>query len=194
MTITGEIKSQVDAVWDTFWAGGISNPIEVVEQLTYLLFVKGLDETQLRAENKANRLKEELPDDVPFPAGDFTPEGTEQSIPSADLRWGALSGLGSPKELFARFEKFVFPYLRERVPESTHNKHMVDAKLTVPPPELLQKVFDGLDAVKMEDRDTEGPPFRHHRGAEAVSEKDASDSTSQQERLSRWGLTSLPSS
>ncbi|MFC3859524.1 type I restriction-modification system subunit M N-terminal domain-containing protein, partial [Deinococcus antarcticus] len=43
--ITGEVKSKVDAVWNAFWAGGISNPLEVIEQLTYLLFLKGLDET-----------------------------------------------------------------------------------------------------------------------------------------------------
>jgi hypothetical protein len=53
--ITGEIKSQVDKVWNAFWTGGISNPLEVIEQITYLLFLKRLDENQTRAENKANR-------------------------------------------------------------------------------------------------------------------------------------------
>ena len=56
MTITGEIKSQVDAVWNDFWSGGIANPLEVMEQLTYLLFIKGLDEAQTREEAKANQL------------------------------------------------------------------------------------------------------------------------------------------
>ena len=55
--ITGELKSKIDAVWNDFWSGGISNPLEVMEQLTYLLFIKGLDEQQTLKENKANRTK-----------------------------------------------------------------------------------------------------------------------------------------
>ena len=54
--ITGELRSKVDAVWNAFWTGGISNPLEVIEQITYLLFLRGLDQAQLLAENKANRL------------------------------------------------------------------------------------------------------------------------------------------
>jgi|GEM_PF-5500360 len=54
----GDLKSKIDAVWNDFWPGGISNPLEVMEQLTYLLFIKGLDEQQTLAENKANRTGE----------------------------------------------------------------------------------------------------------------------------------------
>ena len=56
--VTGELKSKIDAVWNSFWSGGISNPLEVMEQLTYLLFIKALDERQTLAENKANRTAE----------------------------------------------------------------------------------------------------------------------------------------
>ena len=62
--VTGELRRQIDAVWNDFWSRGISNPLEVMEQLTYLLFVKALDEQQTLAENKANRTGE------PIPAGD----------------------------------------------------------------------------------------------------------------------------
>ncbi len=55
MTITGDLKSKIDNVWDAFWVGGIANPLEVMEQLTYLLFIKGLNETQTREESNANR-------------------------------------------------------------------------------------------------------------------------------------------
>ena len=54
--ITGELRSKIDAVWNAFWAGGIANPLEVIEQITYLLFMRGLDEAHTREENKANRL------------------------------------------------------------------------------------------------------------------------------------------
>ena len=53
--ITGELKSKVDRIWDTLWAGGISNPLSVIEQLTYLLFIKRLDELHTLKEHKANR-------------------------------------------------------------------------------------------------------------------------------------------
>lgn len=56
--ITGELKSKIDSVWNDFWSGGISNPLEVMEQLTYLLFIKGLDERQTLAERKAHRTGE----------------------------------------------------------------------------------------------------------------------------------------
>lgn len=58
--ITGEIKSQVDKVWNTFWSGGISNPLEVIEQITYLLFLKRLDENHTREEKRANLLGQPL--------------------------------------------------------------------------------------------------------------------------------------
>ena len=54
--ITGELKSKIDRVWDAFWSGGISNPLEVMEQITYLLFVRRLDDLHTAAENRANRL------------------------------------------------------------------------------------------------------------------------------------------
>jgi type I restriction enzyme M protein len=53
--ITGEIRGQIDRIWDAFWSGGISNPLEVIEQITYLLFIKRLDDLQTLAENKAAR-------------------------------------------------------------------------------------------------------------------------------------------
>jgi type I restriction enzyme M protein len=55
--ITGEIKSKIDQIWNAFWSGGISNPLEVMEQMTYLLFIRRLDEIQITKEKKANRLK-----------------------------------------------------------------------------------------------------------------------------------------
>ena len=127
MTITGEIKSQIDSIWDDFASGGISNPLTVIEQLTYLLFVKELDETQQREENKANTLGTPLPDDVPFPDGDFTPDGSDRSIPYQDMRWSNLKQLGSPAVLFERFRDFIFPFLHERTVGSSHEAFMEDA-------------------------------------------------------------------
>src|SRR5438128_6505568 len=72
--ITGELKSKIDRVWDAFWSGGISNPLEVIEQITYLLFIRRLDDLQTLAEAKANRTGKPLEDPI------FGPD-------ESDLRW-----------------------------------------------------------------------------------------------------------
>ena len=64
--ITGELKSKIDKIWDTMWSGGVSNPLSVIEQLTYLLFIKRLDELQTLRENKANRTKKPIEDPIFF--------------------------------------------------------------------------------------------------------------------------------
>jgi type I restriction enzyme M protein len=79
--ITGEIRSQVDRIWDAFWSGGISNPLEVIEQITYLLFLRRLDELQTLKENAANRLKQPIEGRI-FPKGK-----NEQSMRYEDMRW-----------------------------------------------------------------------------------------------------------
>lgn len=157
--ITGELKSKIDAVWNDFWSGGISNPLEVMEQLTLLLFIKGLDETQTRAERKANRTGQPI-EDVIFPAGTFTPEGKTTGRPYADLRWDRLKNLPA-KEMFDVVENYVFAFLQERTAASTHGKHMKGARFTIPTPALLQKAVDGLDAIPMEDRDTKGDVYEY---------------------------------
>ncbi|MCY4518475.1 MAG: class I SAM-dependent DNA methyltransferase [Acidimicrobiaceae bacterium] len=160
--VTGELKRQIDAVWNDFWSGGISNPLEVMEQLTYLLFVKALDEQQTLAENKANRTGEPIPaeDDI-FPEEQvFQPEGRAEGRPYRDLRWSWFKSL-PPAEMFDIVENYVFPFLQQRADESTHAKHMTGAKLTIPTPGLLQKAVDGLDAVEMQDRDTKGDVYEY---------------------------------
>ena len=72
--LTGELKSQVDRIWDTFWSGGISNPLEVIEQITYLLFLRRLDDLHTLEENKSARLKQPIERRV-FPQGQGS-EGT----------------------------------------------------------------------------------------------------------------------
>jgi len=157
--VTGELKTKIDAVWNDFWSGGISNPLEVMEQLTLLLFIKGLDEAQTRAERKEHRTGESI--DAPiFPDGTFTPEGKTTGRPYADLRWDRLKNLEA-KEMYDVVENYVFPFLQERNGSSTHGKHMKGARFTIPTPGLLQKAVDGLDAIPMEDRDTKGDVYEY---------------------------------
>ena len=158
--VTGELKRQIDAVWNDFWSGGMANPLAVMEQLTYLLFIKALDEQQTLAENKANRTGEPIEDDV-FPEGEeFRPEGRAEGRPYRALRWSRFKHL-PPAEMFDVVENYVFPLLQVRAGHSTHAKHMRDARLTIPTARLLQKAVDGLDAVPMVDRDTKGDVYEY---------------------------------
>jgi type I restriction enzyme M protein len=80
--LTGELKSQIDQIWNAFWSGGIANPIEVIEQITYLLFLRRLDDLHTLEENKATRLKRSIERRI-FPEGN-----NPRSRAYDTLRWG----------------------------------------------------------------------------------------------------------
>jgi type I restriction enzyme M protein len=156
--ITGAIKSQVDRIWDAFWSGGISNPLEVIEQITYLLFLRRLDDLQLLEENKAARLKQPIERRV-------FPEGTDpKGRPYDDLRWSRFQHFG-PGEMFNVVDQHVFPFLRELGgDDSTYAHHMKDARFTIPTSALLAKVVDMIALVPMQDRDTKGDLYEYMLG------------------------------
>ena len=157
--VTGELRRQVDKVWDAFWSGGIANPVEVIEQITYLLFIRRLDDLQLLAEKKAARFGEEVENPV-------FPEGYDNDLPSRrpyrDLRWSTFTTFGSPAEMFEVVSEHVFPWLRRLGAEgSSYARNMRDARFTLPTPALLTKVVDLLHEIPMEDRDTKGDIYEY---------------------------------
>ena len=156
--LTGEIRSQIDRIWDSFWSGGISNPLEVIEQITYLLFLRRLDDLHTLEENKAVRLKEPI-------ARRIFPEGKDaRDRPYEDLRWSRFKQ-AAPAEMFAVVDQHVFPFLRTLGGDgSTYAHHMKDARFTIPSPALLAKVVDLLDKVPMEARDTKGDLYEYMLG------------------------------
>lgn len=150
--ITGTIKSQVDRIWDAFWSGGISNPLEVIEQMTYLLFIKRLDEIHSVREKKAARLGKPIEEPV------FSSE--QQS-----LRWSVFKQLGDAATLYDVVANQVFPFIKTLgEANSTYATHMKDARFTIPSPALLAKVVDMLDAIPMDDRDTKGDLYEYMLG------------------------------
>ena len=98
--ITGEIRNQIDRIWDAFWSGGISNPMEVIEQMTYLLFIKRLDELHTAREKKANRLKRPI-------------ENPLFNKKQQRLRWSRFKSLGSPQKMYETVADEVFPLIQE---------------------------------------------------------------------------------
>jgi type I restriction enzyme M protein len=153
--LTGEARSQINSIWDSFWSGGIANPLEVMEQITYLLFLKRLDDLQTLEENKASRLGQPIERRI-FPEGN-DPRGR----PYDDFRWSRFKHF-APADMYSVIGEHVFPYLRSLGGDgSTYAGHMKDARFTLPSPALLQKVVDGLDHVEMEDRDTKGDVYEY---------------------------------
>ena len=156
--LTGEIRSQIDKIWDSFWSGGIANPLEVMEQITYMLFLRRLDDLHTLEENKATRLKKPIERRI-FPAGK-----DEKKRSYEDLRWSRFKNF-TPAEMFTVVNEHVFPFLRKLGgDDSTYSHHMKDARFTIPTPALLAKVVDLIDHVPMEDRDTKGDIYEYMLG------------------------------
>ena len=146
--ITGELKSKIDNIWNAFWSGGIANPLEVIEQITYLLFIRRLDDLQTLAEKKANRTGQPIENPL------FQPG-------QADLQWSKFKDL-EPGVMHQVVGEGVFPFLRKLGGDgSTYSAHMKDARYTIPTPALLSKVVDLLDDIPMNDRDTSGDLYEY---------------------------------
>src|SRR6188472_2945233 len=101
--LTGELRNQIDQIWNAFWSGGISNPLEVIEQITYLLFVRRLDDLQTLDENRARATGKPIARRI-FPAG-----LDDRKRPFEDLRWSKFKN--SPaQEMFTVVSEHVFPF------------------------------------------------------------------------------------
>ena len=149
--LTGDLKNQVDKVWTRFWSGGMANPLEIIEQITYLLFLKRLDDLQTLIENKSRRLKKPIKQN-------FFPKGKEK------LRWNSLKNL-APEEMFNIVDKEAFPFLQNLgKDEGSYIKHMQGARFTIPSPKLLSDAIDLLDKIPMDERDTKGDLYEYMLG------------------------------
>jgi type I restriction enzyme M protein len=146
--ITGELRNKVDKIWEVFWTGGITNPLSVIEQFTYLLFIKGLDDVETVKENEAVFLG------LPF-EGIF-PEDKQH------LRWSKFKQLES-QQMFDVVSKEVFPFIKNLHgdKDSSYAKYMGDAIFMIPTPAMLQKIVDGIDNIPMKDRDTKGDLYEY---------------------------------
>ena len=159
--ITGALKSKVDRIWNTMWSGGISNPLSVIEQLTYLLFIKRLDELHTLEERKAARTGR--PIEKPL----FT---ARQDA----LRWSRFKEL-APEQMFETVRDGVFPFMKSlgatRGPGdgSTYTHHMQDALFMMPTARVLANVVDQLDDIDMADRDTKGDLYEYMLGKIATA-------------------------
>lgn len=153
--ITGELKSQVDKIWEAFWTGGVSNPMSVIEQFTYLLFIRRLDEQELLEEKKANMIG------IAVENPSFAPDQQE-------LRWHNFKNLEASM-MYDVFTKTtdqrpltVFDHLKSLGKKGgVFTEYMAGATFLIGTPKLLQLVVDMIDKIKMDDRDTKGDLYEY---------------------------------
>lgn len=147
--IIGDLKSQIDQIWNTFWTGGITNTITIVEQLTYLIFIKNLDETETRNELKAKR------------GFKYTPIFSEDQ---QDFRWKNLLQMDVlPRHaVFSNTVDGVFPFIRSLGKDkSLFSTYMKGATFGISKPSVLDQVIEKLERLPMENQDTKGDIYEY---------------------------------
>lgn len=177
--ITGTIKNKVDKIWTDIWAGGITNPLTVIEQLTYLMFIRSLDEKELEAEEFENMTGEKM--DRIFP----------QSAAGQSMRWSRFKN-NDPRDIYNIISQRVFPAIKNlkhgRLPDFTDQgelieipdkageegqnntafaRYMSDAMFLIPTPQVLQKIITGLDDLyehDIADLDMQGDLYEYMLG------------------------------
>jgi len=149
--ITGELKSKIDKLWTTFWNNGISNPLSVIEQISYLLFIKRLDDLELAKERKSQRLGENLENPT------FNP--SQQHI-----RWSRFKNIDDAETMLQIVRDEAFPFIKDLgqfSKGSTYAKHMKDAVFLIASPALLGTVIEQIEKIPMEDRDPKGDLYEY---------------------------------
>lgn len=182
--ITGIIKNKVDKIWEDIWAGGITNPITVIEQLTYLMFIRSLDEKELENEEFGNMTGEEVK--LIFP----------QSKTGQSMRWSKFKNLDS-RDIFNIVSQRVFPAVKKlkygKLPDFDENgeiieipddasegsdgrtaftRYMDEAAFLIPTPQVLQKIITGLDDLyehDIADLDMQGDLYEYMLGKLATA-------------------------
>ncbi len=146
--ITGELKNKIDRIWETFWTGGITNPLSVIEQITYLLFIRTLDEIDDKKQNDSIVLGVE-----------------HHSIFPADkqyYKWRQFKDMEAAR-MYKIVAEEVFPFIKtlHNGKDSAYSKYMDDAIFMIPTPQMLEKIVTGLSELPLADRDSNGDIYEY---------------------------------
>ena len=154
--ITGELKNRIDGLWDIFAAGGLVNPLEVIEQITYLMFIHDLDDTDNTRAKESAMLglpyKSIFSDEVEI--GGRTIEGNQ-------LKWSVFHDMPAAK-MYSIMQEWIFPFIKDLHgnKESAYSKYMGDAIFKLPTPLVLSKVVDSLDEIYKSMKEVKGMDIR----------------------------------
>ncbi|MCG8313732.1 MAG: type I restriction-modification system subunit M N-terminal domain-containing protein [Pseudomonadales bacterium] len=146
--ITGELKGQVDKLWLEFWQGGISNPLTVIEQITFLMFARMLDINESRDEKRAAR------------SSKFTFKRRFEED-QQHLRWSSVCQQTDPDKLMALVRDDVFKHFRAHTSDIRFGDYMKDARLAIDKPSLLVKAVELVTKLPLEDGDTKGDLYEY---------------------------------
>ena len=168
--ITGEMKSKVDSIWDTIWTGGITSPITVLEQITYLLFMKLLDDNQLKAGANANILGIPLKNKV-FKGGICRiSENPRIETEYKNLRWNVFHNF-EPGEMLTNIQMYVFPFIKTigEGKDTAFSRYMKDTVFLIPTAKVLAKVVGDIDSMDMNNKDIMGDVYEYLLGKIAAA-------------------------
>ena len=168
--ITGELRSKVDSIWDTIWTGGITSPITVLEQITYLMFMKLLDDNQLKAEAGANALGIKLKNRVFGEGICVISENPHVETDYKNLRWHVFHNY-EPGAMFTNIQNYVFPFIKQigEGKDTAFSRYMKDTVFLIPTAKVLAKVVDGIDAMDMNNKDIMGDVYEYLLGKIAAA-------------------------
>jgi len=148
--ITGELRNKVDKLWEEFWTGGITNPLTVIEQISFLMFARNLDYRESLNERKARRSKD--PDSIKLMF----------KGPDDQRRWKNLLNITDNRELLRVVRDEVFPHFKKIGNNgSTYSEYMADAQLMIQKPSLLQKAISMINGLPLEHSDTKGDLYEY---------------------------------
>lgn len=144
--ITGELKNKIDAIWDIFWSNGMTNPLSVIEQITYLMFIKILDDNELKKEADAESLNTPVFDEM-----------------HQCCRWHIFRQFDT-QTVFDNMRDKVFPFIKEGLHagmDTAFAKYMEDALFLVPTPRVLERVISALDELDLQNKDIMGDVYEY---------------------------------
>ena len=147
--LVGEERNKVDQIWDTFWTGGLTNPLLVIEQFTYLLFIKQLDDMETENEANAALLGFENEEKI------FGPDQQE-------FRWSKFKNM-SPSMQFKLMQDEIFPFIKNLHPddEASYTRFMKDATFQISAPDKLAKIIEGIDKLELDEEDSKGDLYEY---------------------------------
>lgn len=146
--ITGELKNKVDKLWEMFWTGGITNSLDVIEQITYLMFIKELDQTDTTRKKESVMLK------IPYKS--IFPKDKQE------CKWSYFSQLPANK-MYETVQEKAFPFIKNLHADknSTYSKYMGDAIFKIPTPQLLEKIITQMEDIDWKDKDIRGDLYEY---------------------------------
>ncbi len=141
--ITGELKNKIDGLWNIFWTGGLTNPLDVIEQITYLMFIRDLDDLD------DTHAKESVMLDIPYKSifeGEYSVGG--KTVQGVEFKWSVFRDK-APENMYDIVQNGVFPFIKQihGNKDSAYSKYMGDAIFKIPTPQKLSQIVEALDSI-----------------------------------------------